>query len=1027
MALSICTVVLFLSVVVSVHGQTPPPFGYPSICAPPNQTILDPTLPAGTKMPQLPYIPDTFQLRVEANIIDKQTTWSAEEYSDDTNNRAALRILRNNSMNYMIFDYTNNQIIYDVNGNCSVTTLNRDPYGNEIIFGMKSSGGGGGIPHIYTTSSALHFAKSNGLMYKGPKIVRGINCDWWQSCMYWPNLAANFTLDYYFSAYNWTAPDLSNQVPVLAEIQGVTLGATPFHHTYEYFDYRNHIWGSDSVFDTPQGKVCPGRKQTRKVPVLSTGQYSFREEIVDTMNLGVSQADIYYDYTNNVVRIDYRPLSSRYPYYATNPVSEIHDYSTGVAYGIDNVRGNCTIFPLTNTSIYTTVESSNRAQFSLRMKSPNELFYLDNTTYTYEGTRTVRGILCDVFISNRTDFKLPGYPEFSSTFEIYFLNKVWVDYSSGSTDVPIQLRISTPDWVGYTALYNIYDFTPGAPSADKFSIASCYAETSKTAFRIAFPGNWDISLMQYHNLLISKITDEIVKVGHVSPIRVQDRQLVIDSDVFYFIATLLDMPPPLGTTQSQVLNMSSPDVMRALKNIVITGNFRLNVNVSGQVTTVTADSIDDNIIRNPQRKLSTKALMDRFSVQTNKYIPGYSDMILTGLSIDDCASTCLNRMSFVCNSFWYDFTTGYCVLSRLHPDERPNLVVNNAFTDMYSKKYTVDYEMVPGTTVLSSSDVFYQNVYSADMCAKLCSAYDEFSCKSFDYCDEISTCYLGRTHFYDVPKADKVHSPICSHFSRQYLSDFRITTRQHLTNADDRIISGVSIGQCAKLCVEEERNDCASFGYCANKTECRLSTASMRNIGQVSSEPSFWCDVYNRQIFPDGTPYTPKSSKCVSPPPSTASVTSAHSTPNAEPSTSKSMPSSSSSKSMPASSSSKSMAASSSSKTMTSSSSSKSMTASSSSKSMAQSSFSSSTMEGTTNGQIISSQSPYTKKPLKNANSPPSSKKGLSAGGVVGVAIGMLVVGIVITALAYIGIKKFKRRLPGEMRVAYAKREVDIN
>lgn len=35
--------------------------------------------------------------------------------------------------------------------------------------------------------------------------------------------------------------------------------------------------------------------------------------------------------------------------------------------------------------------------------------------------RTVRGILCDVFISKRTDFKLPYKPPFQSTFEFYFL------------------------------------------------------------------------------------------------------------------------------------------------------------------------------------------------------------------------------------------------------------------------------------------------------------------------------------------------------------------------------------------------------------------------------------------------------------------------------------------------------------------------------------------------------------------------------------------------------------------------------
>ncbi|XP_045160293.2 uncharacterized protein LOC123525366 [Mercenaria mercenaria] len=909
-------------------------------------------------MPQLPYIPDTFQLRVEANIIDKQTTWSAEEYYDDNNNRAALRLLRNNSMDYMIFDYTNNQIIYDVNGNCSVTTLNRDPYGNQDIFGMKASGGGGGIPHIYTTSSALHFAKSNGLMYKGTKIVRGINCDWWQSCMYWPNLAANFTLDYYFSAYNWTAPDLSNQVPVLAEIQGVTLGAIPFHHTYEYFDYRSHIWDSDSVFDTPQGKVCSGRKQTRKVPVLS-GQYSYREEIVDTMNLAVSQADVYYDYTYNLVRFDYRPPYSRYPYYATNPVSEIHDYSTGIAYAIDTFLGNCTMIPIQNTtfdaSVKISVNANQSQQFYVHMKSPSQLFYLDNTTYTYEGTRVVRGILCDVFISNRTDFHLPNYNNFASTFEFYFMNSQWTASTSlgakskTNSNIPVQLRISTPDWVGYQATYNVYNFDSEDPSYNRFQVSGCYDDFSKKAFIMEFPGTWDNSLLQYQNQFIRQITNRITSVSHVSHIRVQNPQFRVESNEFYFVATLLELPPPIAyfrqipgrfrqftndksitvssaadcaracndpgtlgqcnsfdycayqnlcglskshtedgsvvvnsngqcdhyvrTSQSANVELSLADAWKNLKNDVLIGNFQFSVTINGQPSKFKAGSIDDNVIQNAQRTMTTQSLMAQFNTQINKGLNGYDDADLTGIAIDDCASACLTQQSWVCNSFSYCFDTGYCSLSKLHPDERPTAVVNHQLCDLYTKKYTADYQMFKGTTVLSGSDTIYQNIYSADECGKLCTNYNGFNCKSFDYCDDISTCYLGRTHYFDVPQADKLDSPMCNHYSRKYLADFKITTRQHLTNKGDRIISGVPVDQCAKLCVEEENNNCASFGYCGNTTECRLSTASMRNIGQVSSEPNLWCDVYNRQTFPDGTPFINNPSKYYSLPSSSGKYT----------------------------------------------------------------------------------------------------------------------------------------------------------
>ena len=38
---------------------------------------------------------------------------------------------------------------------------------------------------------------------------------------------------------------------------------------------------------------------------------------------------------------------------------------------------------------------------------------------------------------------------------------------------------------------------------------------------------------------------------------------------------------------------------------------------------------------------------------------------------------------------------------------------------------------------------------------------------------------------------------------------------------------------------------CASFDYCGNVTECRLSTASMKNIGQISVTANLYCDIYS--------------------------------------------------------------------------------------------------------------------------------------------------------------------------------------
>jgi len=83
----------------------------------------------------------------------------------------------------------------------------------------------------------------------------------------------------------------------------------------------------------------------------------------------------------------------------------------------------------------------------------------------------------------------------------------------------------------------------------------------------------------------------------------------------------------------------------------------------------------------------------------------------------------------------------------------------------------------------------------------------------------------------------------------KYLADFQNTPKRTLLpNRGDRLIKDISVDECAKLCVEEESLDCASFAYCGNSTTCRLSTTAMKNVGQVTSTANLWCDVYNSKL-----------------------------------------------------------------------------------------------------------------------------------------------------------------------------------
>ncbi|XP_052257637.1 uncharacterized protein LOC127862517 [Dreissena polymorpha] len=575
-----------------VSSTTPPPYIYPR-CAPRNTTILAPYLQSnGTVLPAVPTFPDTFQVRVEANILEMNKTIVGEEFHD-MNKRAALRTITNNSENYMILDYYNGQLFYDVNGVCYATDLKYDD--NQLLFGMQMTGAG--IPHFYSTAQALQFAKANGMMYMGRQEIRGILCAWWRSCMYWDILASNFTLDFFFTAqdssFTWVGPDNENVVPIRAEIHGTQYipqvdgsNSKNFHHIYEYFDFRNAIWAPDDKFWPPQGVMCSGRRDPKPVPQL-TSQYSYRLEIVDSVNAAVSRADIYYDFSYQLVRFDYRPSSAGYPYYTTNPVTQIHDYSTGFAYAIDKTQGNCSVRPIQNASFYASVTQRPDTQFYIHMKAASQLLYLDNTTYSYEGQRTVRGMLCDVYISKRTDFTLPNISiNFTSTFEFYF----WSDSPINLT-TPVQLVITTPDIVGYRETYNIYNWVPEDPTYNRFDVTICYDDNSQKSFTMEWPGSGGSSIALFQNQFVRAVTQTISRLTHVQPIRVQTPTFNFDSAKIYFVATLVDAPSPLGTVDYQSSNIPLDKVWTTLKNSVLIGDFQFSLPINGQHVQFTAGSI----------------------------------------------------------------------------------------------------------------------------------------------------------------------------------------------------------------------------------------------------------------------------------------------------------------------------------------------------------------------------------------------------------------------------------------------------
>ena len=92
---------------------------------------------------------------------------------------------------------------YIISGMCSLQKLSTAS--TLWMFGKPDATGNA---RMYTASGSFHFGAQRNETHVNKTTVRGIKCDLWRSCQYWPELNATMILDWYFSGkfMNFDAP-----------------------------------------------------------------------------------------------------------------------------------------------------------------------------------------------------------------------------------------------------------------------------------------------------------------------------------------------------------------------------------------------------------------------------------------------------------------------------------------------------------------------------------------------------------------------------------------------------------------------------------------------------------------------------------------------------------------------------------------------------------------------------------------------------------------------------------------------------
>ncbi|XP_033737433.1 uncharacterized protein LOC117325374 isoform X2 [Pecten maximus] len=288
-------------------------------------------------------------------------------------------------------------------------------------------------------------------------------------------------------------------------------------------------------------------------------------------------------------------------------------------------------------------------------------------------------------------------------------------------------------------------------------------------------------------------------------------------------------------------------IMIKLNDAVYKGLFQIPIPYGGNTTLFIADKIRDNLAR-ANRDPTSGQVLSHFNVTKNNILALSHSGYVAGISVDECADACLTEMSYDCLSFDFCYKSGDCLLYKVHPDAQPANLTHHDFCDLYSRTYLDKYTPNPGMVVSVTADKEIDMVNSDNLCAKQCSQYDGFPCKSFEYCFNTKTCRLMKKHRLDLPANSLVASPTCSFYTRNYIDDFQKKSRSSMTFGPTLDYTDVTVDDCAKLCVTTESSNCQTFAFCNKTSLCRLTSNRPLQKGiQVTHDV---CDLYIRKYVP---------------------------------------------------------------------------------------------------------------------------------------------------------------------------------
>ncbi|XP_013789276.1 uncharacterized protein LOC106473142 [Limulus polyphemus] len=503
-----------------------------------------------------------YQMSVEANVVDEQTSYFAEERYDIFNSRGKTEVLGGGKRRLIIYYKETDEYFSISEGLCNVSSLSsvKNPFDklwmdredDRVILGPSAM-----FRHAYLDSL------KGDVDYMGKENLYGVRdmiADRWRQC---PN--SNTQVDFYFLDPKWNnhLNDKNLPIPLRVTLQ-TEKGGKISTIQFEFLKFIPFVENLDETFLIPTGFGCQRLAKDLKQPVdLSNKDLLIQGELLYTMlnhtNTPYSYATTFfvaYDQKSGHLAHFYNRWeknTSSDPVPVQSSLIDVYGYKDKVLYTINQDYGNCS---MTRTTTYV---PKVYMPFGKELVLTSPEFLGSNEGFHYFGESEERNIPVSVFEKKVEGFSLgPGtkYP-YAVITRYYTNDEVWYDSNTREQQVPIRVtvrvysdgNIPRPSEV---VTFNVADFSTELHSPEKvFDVSSCFMDSSMSKwFQITFP-------MEAYGILVSmefpgKIKDKFLKTTRtltgISSLRIPKVLVDFDKDQMYVSALLLERPPYFTTS-----------------------------------------------------------------------------------------------------------------------------------------------------------------------------------------------------------------------------------------------------------------------------------------------------------------------------------------------------------------------------------------------------------------------------------------------------------------------------------------------